>query len=182
MELLLWWKNQLNGEIVSQINVFSWNKDEGCRRAKSECSTISSSNRKSFSLSLTTTPIASLANTNEKYPHLFEIINSINDTTEGRVILQFWAHTKSHLCICAIFHQCEFSNVFWNLLLEPKHDDDVTLAPGRAGQATRCQTMGPLVSNWPPPSHPSCFRVLSTSIDHPFHFISLLKEYCRTCN
>ena len=50
------------------------------------------------------------------------------------------------------------------------------------GRTTRCQTMGPLVSNWPPPSHPSCFRVLSTSIDHPFHFISLLKEYRRTCN
>ena len=176
------------------MNVFSWNKDEGCRRAKSECSTISSSNRKSFSLSLTTTPIASFANTTKKCPHLFEIINSINDTTESRVILQFCLTTaatattnkiQSHICafvryfIRANFQMCsEMSFLNRNMMMI------LTLAPGRAGpgRATRCQTMGPLVSNWPPPSHPSCFRVLSTSIDHPFHFISLLKEYRRTCN
>ena len=90
---------------------------------------------------------------------------------------------QSHICafvryfISANFQMCsEISFLNRNMMMM------MTLAPGRAGQATRCQTMGPLVSNWPPPSHPSCFRVLSTSIDHPFHFISLLKEYCRTCN
>ena len=51
-----------------------------------------------------TTPIVSFANTTKKYPYLFEIINSINDTTESRVILQFCLTTattnniQSHIC------------------------------------------------------------------------------------
>ena len=151
-------------------------KDAG---AKSECSTISSSNRKSFSLSLTTTPIASFANTTEKYP-------PVSTVSMKWQRVEWFCNSEliqSHICafvryfISANFQMCsEISFLNRNMMMM------ITLAPGWAGQATRCQTMGPLVSNWPPPSHPSCFRVLSTSIDHPFHFISLLKEYCRTCN
>ena len=77
-----------------------------------------------------------------KYPHLFEIINSINDTTESRVILQFCLTTaatattnkiQSHICafvryfIRANFEMCsEMALLNRNMMMM------ITLAPSRA--------------------------------------------------
>ena len=88
-----------------------------------------------------TTPIVSFANTTKKYPYLFEIINSINDTTESRVILQFCLTTattnnkiQSHICafvryfIRANFQMCsEMALLNRNMMMM------MTLAPSRAG-------------------------------------------------
>ena len=51
-------------------------------------------------------------------------------------------------------------------------DDDCDDNCG-AVQASRCQTMGPPLSDWTRPPHPSCFLV-STSIDHRHHPNSII--------